>query len=297
MAAAANRSNPQYGALWVIAAATLWGTTGTSQALAPAGATPLVIGALRLAIGGGALLLLALARGAFAHKQPWPKTAVFISALAMAAYQPFFFGGTARTGVAVGTIVTIGSSPVLAGLLGIVVHGERPSPRWMMATFLAVLGGALLVLAGGGLSVDMGGILFSLGAGLAYATYAAASKGLLEKQPPDAATAVTFSLGALFLLPLLFTADLTWLAQPRGALVVLHLGLLATAAAYAFFARGLRLIPTATAVTLSLAEPLTAGLLGVFLLGEQLTPLAGLGIGFLFAGLALLATRKRSHPR
>ncbi len=278
---------------WVLAAAVLWGTTGTAQALAPAGAQPTAVGALRLAIGGGALLLLAVVRGAFANDQPWPKTAVFISALAMAAYQPLFFGGVARTGVAVGTIVTIGSSPVLAGLLGIVVRGERPSPRWVAATFLAVSGGALLVLAGGGLSVDVGGILLSLGAGLSYAMYAVASKGALEKQPPDAVTAVTFSLGALFLLPLLFTADLGWLAQPRGALVALHLGLLATAAAYALFSRGLQLVPTATAVTLSLAEPLTAGLLGVFLLGERLTPLAWLGILLLFTGLALLAAQKR----
>jgi DME family drug/metabolite transporter len=54
-------------------------------------------------------------------------------------------------------------------------------------------------------------------------------------------------------------------------------------------------VPTATAVTLSLAEPLTAGLLGVFLLGEQLTPLAWLGIAFLFMGLALLAASKRGQ--
>ena len=44
------------GALFVLLGAMLWGTTGTSQALAPAGATPLAVGALRVAIGGAALL-------------------------------------------------------------------------------------------------------------------------------------------------------------------------------------------------------------------------------------------------
>ena len=48
-------------------------------------------------------------------------------------------------------------------------------------------------------------------------------------------------------------------------------------------------------MTLTLAEPLTAGLLGVFLLGEQLAPLAWTGVLFLFAGLALLATQKRGQ--
>jgi DME family drug/metabolite transporter len=55
------------------------------------------------------------------------------------------------------------------------------------------------------------------------------------------------------------------------------------------FARGLRAVPVATAVTLSLAEPLTATTLGLFVLGERLTPSALLGIGLLFSGLALLS--------
>jgi DME family drug/metabolite transporter len=71
--------------------------------------------------------------------------------------------------------------------------------------------------------------------------------------------------------------------------VALHLGLLATAAAYALFSRGLSQVPVATAVTLSLAEPLTAGLLGVFLLGERLTAWALLGIVLLLSGLILIA--------
>jgi DME family drug/metabolite transporter len=69
---------------------------------------------------------------------------------------------------------------------------------------------------------------------------------------------------------------------------VLHLGLVTTALAYILFARGLNRILAATAVTLSLAEPLTAGLLGVIVVGEQLTTLAVVGIGLLIAGLAWL---------
>jgi DME family drug/metabolite transporter len=41
---------------------------------------------------------------------------------------------------------------------------------------------------------------------------------------------------------------------------------------------------------LTLAEPLTAGLLGVFLLGEHLTPVAVAGILMIFAGLAIVST-------
>lgn len=281
------------GPLWIIAAAMLWGTTGTAQAFAPAGTNPLAIGAVRLAIGGLALLVLAAARQSLRGGLPWPKLPTLLAAVSMAAYQPFFFAGVARTGVAVGTVVTIGSGPVWAGLLGILVCGERPSRRWLVATMIAVLGCIFLVTVGSDVNVDGLGIGLALAAGLAYAAYAVASKGVLAMQPPDAAMAVIFTLGAVFLSPLLFTTDLTWLVQPRGLMVALHLGLLATAAAYALFSRGLQLVPVATAVTLSLAEPLTAGLLGIILLGERLTPLAWLGILLLFTGLALLAAQKR----
>ena len=43
-----------------------------------------------------------------------------IAALGIAGYQPFFFGGVSKTGVALGTIVAIGSAPVWAGVLGVV---------------------------------------------------------------------------------------------------------------------------------------------------------------------------------
>jgi DME family drug/metabolite transporter len=118
------------------------------------------------------------------------------------------------------------------------------------------------------------------------------SKGLIEEHAPEAVMAVTFSLGSLFVLPLLIGANLSWLAQPSGILVVLHLGVITAALAYTLFAQGLRLVPVATAATLTLGEPFTAGLLGVFFLHEPLTTLAGLGIGLIFAGLVVLSTEK-----
>jgi len=59
----------------------------------------------------------------------------------------------------------------------------------------------------------------------------------------------------------------------------------------------LRLVPVATAATLTLGEPLTAGLLGVFFLHEPLTALAVFGILLIFAGLVVLSTEKiQSQP-
>jgi drug/metabolite transporter, DME family len=63
---------------------------------------------------------------------------------------------------------------------------------------------------------------------------------------------------------------------------------LATGLAYLLFAQGLQRVRLGTAVSLSLAEPLTATLLGLLLLREQLPPAAFMGLGLLVLGLLLL---------
>jgi DME family drug/metabolite transporter len=276
------------GQIYVIAAAVLWGTTGTAQALAPEGAQPVIVGTVRLILGGLALLGFAAYRGTLREGGRWPVWTTLIAAISMAGYQLFFFAGVYRTGVAVGTIVGIGSSPIWAGIIGFLVRGERPGVKWGVATVLAIFGCILLVSAGGTVYVDVWGILLALGAGFSYAIFTVVSKRLLEEKPPETVMAVTFTIGAILMFPLLFTGDLSWLSEPGGIAVAVHLGFLTVGVGYTLFAKGLQLVPVATAATLTLAEPLTAGALGFFLLGERLTPIAFMGILLIFVGLALL---------
>jgi DME family drug/metabolite transporter len=284
------------GAWLVLAAGALWGTTGTAQALAPPGATPAAVGAVRLALGGAGLLAVALLRGELRQAARLPGRAVVAAAVAVAAYQVCFFSGVSLTGVALGTVVGIGSSPVWAGLLAWLSGAGRPSRRWVLATGLAVAGVILLIAGGRSLQVNLPGVILALAAGASYAIYASASKRLLERASPDAVMAVVFGLAALLLSPILLQSDLGWVGTPRGAAVVLHLGLLATTLSYLLFARGLRSLPAPTAVTLSLAEPLTAAGLGLLVLQERLTMAALLGGGLLLAALISLSRQPRSKP-
>lgn len=292
-------SSGSHGTLLILLAAVLWGTTGTSQALAPPGAHPLTIGALRLAVGGGALLLLALFRGQVTRNCFRQPGVTLLAALLVAAYQLAFFKAVASTGVAVGTMVGIGSGPLFAGLLAFLIHSERPNRRWIAATTLAIAG--LLVLfipASGNVShVKTTGVLLALIAGASYAGYTLAIKRLLPGNSPDAVIALVFSLGAVLLTPFLFSSDLRWALEPGGLFVVLHLGLITTALAYILFARGLRSIPATHAVTLSLAEPLTAATLGILVLKEQLTFTAASGMGLVLAGLVVLGMVRPGYLR
>lgn len=279
--------NVRAGSLFVLMAAVLWGTTGTAQAFAPEGASPLSVGATRIAVGGLAMLAFAGVRGELRNIGTWPPLATGAMALAVAAYQPLFFAGVSLTGVAVGTVAAIGSAPVWAGLIGLLFAGEKPTLRWALATVAAVLGCALLLGSGGDVSVDVLGVLLCLASGGGYVVFATIAKGFLRTEPQAAVMGVVFSLGALILLPTLFFAGFSWLAEPRGIIVAVELGLLATAAAYLLFASGLSRVSVTTAATLSLAEPLTAGALGFLILGESLTATAAAGIALLLSGLVI----------
>ncbi|WJV30579.1 EamA family transporter [Rossellomorea sp. AcN35-11] len=280
---------------FILLSAVLWGTTGTTQALAPATAHPIAIGATRLAVGGLFLLLLVLIRGNLNVKH-WPIRITVVASLSMAVYQPLFFSAVTITGVAIGTVVAIGSAPVLSGFLEWIYYRKRPNMIWWCSTFLSIIGCFMLFMNKESIYVDPVGIVMALGAGLSFAIYTLVSRKLVEAYSSLSVVAVVFSLSAVWLSPFLFMYDMSWIASVRGVSISLHLGIMATGIAYFLFAKGLTYVSTSTAVTLALAEPLTAALLGVMLLGESLNLTSWTGIFLLMLGIGLLIrSSKRSE--
>ncbi|TYS16169.1 EamA family transporter [Rossellomorea vietnamensis] len=277
----------QGSALLVLLAAVLWGTTGTVQTFAPQGASPISIGASRLAVGGGALFLLMIAAAKLQLKD-WPIRPTILASLSMAFYQPLFFSAVSMTGVAVGTVVAIESAPILAGLLEWIVQKRKLSRLWIFSTMLSVTGCSLLFSNRDSVIIEPVGVLLALGAGLSFAGYTLVSKQLISNRSSLSVTAVVFSLSALCLSPFLFLSDMTWIFKASGIAVSLHLGLAATGAAYLLFAKGLMNVSSSTAVTLSLAEPLTAALLGVLLVGETLSTYSWAGLVLILTAICLL---------
>src|SRR5699024_2249869 len=165
----------------------------------------------------------------------------------------------------------------------------RPTGRWAVATGAAVAGVVLLVAGSGAdAPVDAVGIAAAVGAGLSYAGYTVAARTLLLRGARGTLVmAGLFVTGALLLLPTLVGADLTWLTEPTGLLMVLWLGVVATGLSYVLFQHGLARLSAGTVATLSLAEPVTATLLGVLVLDERLSVASATGIVVVLASLLL----------
>jgi DME family drug/metabolite transporter len=291
--------------LLIIAAAVLWGTTGTAQDLADIDASPVVVGVTRIALGGALLALVAVlsrsgswnsrgdANSRSQNGMGGAPGAVAAGIVAVAGYQACFFAAVDRAGVALGTLVAIGSGPAFTGIVAAVASGERPVPRWYPATGMAVIGCGLLLASGGDRELDAVGLGLALGAGLSYAVYTVAAKAVLSRGVPGPTVMAAFFLGgAVLLAPALLVADTDGLATGRGIAMVFWLGVATTAVSYVLFSAGLHRLRSSTVVTLSLTEPLTAALLGAVVLGERPGPVALLGALVLLSGLLVISTSR-----
>lgn len=272
----------------------LWGTTGTASSLAPAGAPAAAIGCAGLTLGG--ILLFLTSRGArslpAACTRP-ERWLLVLGVLAVAGYPVTFYPAVARTGVAVTTVIALGSAPVFAGLLSWITGQARPTARWTGATAAAVLGCTLLVsgpqLTGHATPMDLTGVALASCAGLSYAAYSLIGGRLITRgHPSNAVMGVLFGAAGLLVLPLVVFVDTHWLATTHGATVAVYLALFTVYLAYQLFGHGLRHTPASVATSLTLAEPAVAAVLGVTVLNEHLSSASWYGLAVLALGLVLL---------
>ncbi|MGW7491338.1 DMT family transporter [Streptomyces sp. NPDC054786] len=293
------------GLLYVTFAATAWGTAGAAAALLYRGSG---LGPLALTFWrtfGGLVLLLAVRAllrrrsGTAAVRAPYEPlrrrmTRVVVTGVALAVFQAAYFAAVEATGLAVGTVVTMGAGPVLIAIGARVTMGERLGGGGVLAVAGALAGLTVLVLGGdGGATVRPAGLGYALlsAAGCAAMTLATRRLGKGGGSDPYAATIGAFAVGALCLLPLAAAEGLWPQAHDLGRSLVLlgYIAAVPTALAYGLYFAGLAAVRAATASVISLIEPVSAAVIAVLFLGERLTTGTVVGTGVLLTAVAALA--------
>ena len=301
------------GVLRVALAAALWGTVGVAVGFLynTTVLTALSIGFYRLAF---AAPLLALAhvfvKGGRARRTSVKESlinegsakdgaAVALMGVMLAVYQICYFAAIARVGVAVATLLTLCTAPVIVAGLSFIFLGERLTKRLLAALVLATLGTVLLtglfngVRVGGGMGDQVLGVLLALGSATGYAVVVLLSRTLAGRVYTFTSLTGAFAVGALALLPFALLSGLTVRLGPLGWLTLLYLGLVPSALGYVLFLAGMRTTPATAASIVTLLEPLTATLLAWLLFGERLGA-AGLAGGTLLVfAIVLLSLKPR----
>jgi DME family drug/metabolite transporter len=300
---------PRWGAAFVLAASALWGTTGTAAALAPA-VSPLAIGAVAMGVGG---LLQALYAAKPVSSQ-WRRfleqwRLVLFGAVAVAVYPLAFYSSMHLAGVAVGTVVSIGSAPVASAVIERFADQKPLTRRWLAGAVLGVGGAVLLSVAGhrpvgadggggvaGAMALDSwaapAGIVLGLVAGVTYALYSWAAHRLIGGGLSSRATmGAVFGAGGVLLMPVLIVTGRPLVESWTNFGVGAYMALIPMFAGYVLFGWGLARIRASTATGLSLVETVVAAVLAVLVVGERLPAEGWIGAAAVLAGLAFLLPR------
>lgn len=265
-------------------------TTGTAQALGPDTAPSLGVAAARLFVGAITLVAFSLVMAHRVGKSSHHDVSLmhwWMAGGAMALYGATFFAAVRSTGVAIGTVVALGSAPVFTGVLGYFLHNVIPTRKWILSTTGSIVGITLIVVTGTSSKVTLFGVTLALGAGFGYAVFALVSKKIMSSGVrAELAMSRVFLISALLMSPVFLFIDNSWLLTASGVATVLWLGVVTIAIGYIAYSIGLRSLLANEATTLTLIEPVIAASLGAFVLAERPSNLAWAGMALVVLSLS-----------
>lgn len=292
------------GSLAVLAAALIWGTTGTAAAYAP-NLSPLAIGAFAMGFGG--LLQAFIAKRSI--QRYWrnilqQRFLLGAGVLSVAIYPLAFYSSMHYAGITIGTVISIGTAPIFSALLERLFNHQLLSTRWVISFILGVLGIVLLTVSDTHsrdtvtlitASNKPLGILLGLIAGATYSTYSWAAKQFIRQGfNAKAAMGSIFGLAAFILIPSLFWTAHNLFDEARHLYVVTYMAIIPMFLGYVLFGYGLKTVSASYATTLTLFEPVVAAFFAAILMNEKIAMLGWIGIVMIFACLLILSSKKAS---
>ncbi len=218
-----------------------------------------------------------------------PRSGVVLIALygiTLAAMNLLFYEALARAPL--GAVVTV----EFLGPLAVAVAGSR-RPRDAGVVALAGLG--ILLLARGGGSVSIIGLVLAALAGACWAAYILVSAAVGRKHPGAAPLALAMGIAALISLP--FGAQRAWHADARSLLLGACVGILSSVLPYTLELEALRRLPARMFGVLMSMEPAVAALAGLAILGETLTARQWGGVACVMVACVAVTLGRRRTPR
>uniref|UniRef100_A0AAU3H2N9 DMT family transporter n=1 Tax=Streptomyces sp. NBC_01401 TaxID=2903854 RepID=A0AAU3H2N9_9ACTN len=291
--------------VYLVVAGIAWGTAGAAASLLfrISDLGPLALSFWRC-VGGLVLLAGALAlrpRRPRGPAEPRRRRLLRIlgTGIGLTVFQSAYFAAVEATGLAVGTVVTLGAGPVLIAVGARLTMGERLGRGGLAAVAGALIGLAVLVLGGERAEVRPTGLLLAVLSAAGYAAITLLTRWLGRDGTagdPLATSAWAFGIGAVGLLPMAAAEGLVPHTVETGQVLWLlaYVAAVPTALAYALYFAGAAVVRSATVSVIMLLEPVSAAVIAVTVLRERLTAATVIGTLLLLtavAGLAFAETR------
>jgi DME family drug/metabolite transporter len=285
----------------VALAGLIWGTIGVGVKLVRRHAplSVLTIGAYRAAIA--AILLAAVVvvtrrmptvRQMLAEHAP---RAIAVGVIT-GAFQLLYFAAIVTANVSIATVISLGFAPLIVTAVTAFRDHSWPQRRHVASVAVALIGLVLVATASGGTGQGphpVIGVLTAIGSGACYGGATMLAEPLTRRFDPISVTAVTTPAAAAALVPIALIAATVGhhpigTSNPKALSLLVYLGAITTALAYALLYAGLRTTPSGVAVIATLIEPVAAAVLAVAILDEKLRPLGLAGGVLILTAIATL---------
>lgn len=276
------------GCLCLSLAMALVGSTVIASKIIAATLPPLTATALRLAVALPIFLALMRLTGT-AWPKPEGRDRILLLVQAAAGsvgYTALLIIGLKWTSATEAGIV-IGTLPVVAAVVSVLILGERPARSLLLAVALAGAGVLLITFRPDGDGGSLAGNLLVLGAVLCESLFILLSKRLRTAVSPLALSTAMTALGlAVAIVPA--ALEQPWTAPLTGASLgaVLYYALIPTVAGFLLWYRGLSRVSGTEASLFTAVAPVSAVLSAAVFLGEPVGPREIIGIALVVAAIA-----------
>jgi len=271
----------------------IWGSTYFAIKLALPDYPPFLLTGTRMAIAGGLMLAwLAWRRAPLPKRGQW--RAIVILATVMTVLSNAFVNVAEQT-VSSGVVaIGVAAMPLWAGLFA-ALRGYHPNRIEWSGLLLGFLGVIWLNL-GSELRVSTVGLLCVLAAPLGWAWGSMWSKGR-DLPDPVALSAWQMAIGSVISLAIGFAVGERFTHMPgsQASLAMLYLALFGSIVGYSAFVWLVKHVRPALATSYAYVNPPIALLLGVWLLGEPLSPHTLVAMLLILASIGIVTLGKRLH--
>lgn len=287
------KASPRKGYLYVIAAALLWGASGSAAKFVfQTGLSPFELVQLRLTIAAAVLLLWLLVAHPARLRISLRDAGYFLllGGGAMAAVQFTYLFAISKIQVAAAILLQY-LAPALVALYTAVISRDRLGRATLTALLLALAGCYLVVGAYdlNLLALNLQGVASGLASALAFAWYSLQGEYGMRRYHPFTVLFFALFFGAVawnILQPPLSAFSTRY--TPTQWAWIGYISLLGTLLPFGLYFEGINLIRSTRASITAILEPMTAGLLSFLFLNEVMSALQIAGAVMVMAAVVLL---------
>lgn len=292
-------NNQVKGALLIMGAGLLWGTTGVISKItyAETNLGPISLAWYRLVLALPILSILTVVKR-YRVSLTRREVALFCAFgfLSLTVFEALFFTSFAYTTVQHAAALLY-TAPAYVAILSWLILKERLTRAKLTAVGLSILGAFLILgLARGEplfASRTQIGDWLAMAAGLGYSTWFIFGKVLGKNREPAVTSMLAMFFGAVFLFPLMI--GLEGMRIPQGGFaweMAALLGLVPTASAYILYLAGLRLVDATKASVFAIVEPVSAAFFGFWFFKEILSYDSLIGFVLIVSSIILISMSK-----